>query len=211
MNRATCDTNNGRLGIGRTNPQEKLHLNGRIKINSQDYATTGLEEELRVIRGTVKSNGEIESQPNVGTTFSISLPIFTKQAADDSDSDEVPRSGPLHILAVDDEPRILGAIVEYLSIDGHTVEIAENGREGLSKFAASWFDVVITDLAMPDMNGDALAAAIKKEAPEEPILLLTGFAEMLEVVEEKPEGVDMVVSKPVTLANLRKALAEIVH
>ena len=91
----------------------------------------------------------------------------------------------------------------------HTVESAVDGRDALDKFNEGVFDVVISDRAMPEMNGDQLSAAIKKNAPEMPFIMLTGFGEMMETSEERPAGVDLVIGKPVTLRALRDALATV--
>jgi DNA-binding NtrC family response regulator len=63
--------------------------------------------------------------------------------------------------------------------------------------------------AMPDMNGDKLAAAIKLAAPATPVIAITGFGDLMEAAGERREKVDLVLKKPVTLRLLRKALAEV--
>ena len=70
-------------------------------------------------------------------------------------------SEPLRVLVVEDEPLVREVVSVYLHEDGHSVETAGNGREGLEKFKGGAFDVVLTDRAMPEMNGDQLAAQIK--------------------------------------------------
>ena len=116
---------------------------------------------------------------------------------------------PLKVLVVDDEPMVRQVITEYLTSDGHTVECAKNGREGLEKFRAGSFDLILTDRAIPDMSGDQLAAAIKTLAPR-PVIMLTGFGQVIRARGEKPTGVDLVVSKPVTRAELQLAVSMVV-
>ena len=99
-------------------------------------------------------------------------------------------------------------IVEYLKRDGHIVETASNGVEGLSKFYAGRFDLVITDRAMPEMNGEHLAIKIKKIAPKKRILLLSGTADLIDA-EQLPEAIDAIVCKPVTLEGLRQAILKV--
>jgi DNA-binding NtrC family response regulator len=96
----------------------------------------------------------------------------------------------------------------YLTEDHHDVTTAVNGRDGLEKFQAGNFDLVVTDRAMPEMNGDQLAAEIKKLKPKQPLILLTGFGDLMTGAGEQPEGVDLVVSKPFTLNTLRGAIAK---
>ncbi len=115
----------------------------------------------------------------------------------------------LHVLVVDDEPPARDVVAEYLTGDGHSVETAINGHDGLDKFRADWFDLVVTDQGMPGMSGTQLAAAIKQVTTNTPVILLTGFGDMIKVSGERPAGVDVILSKPVTLPTLRQALAKI--
>ena len=114
----------------------------------------------------------------------------------------------MSILVVEDEPLVREVISVYLNTDKHQVETAVNGLEGLEKFRAGIFDLVLTDRAMPQMNGDQLAAAIKKISPTKPVILLTGFGDLMLGAGEQPEGVDMVLSKPFTMNQLRDAVAK---
>ena len=116
---------------------------------------------------------------------------------------------PLHILVVDDEPMGRRLVADYLTSDDHTVETARDGREGLEKFRADTFDVVLTDRAMPEMGGDQLAAAIKQEAPNMPVVLLTGYGDIIQATGEEAADVDVVVGKPVSLSDLRRAVAQV--
>jgi CheY-like chemotaxis protein len=111
---------------------------------------------------------------------------------------------------VEDEPLVREVITVFLEEDTHHVTVAVNGRDGLEKFRAGEFDVVLTDRAMPEMNGDALALAIREVKPRQPVVLLTGFGDLMARTGEKPAGVDLVVGKPFTLAALRNALATVV-
>ena len=97
---------------------------------------------------------------------------------------------------------------EYFTADQHYVETATNGVEGLKKAHAGQFDLIVTDRSMPKMSGDQLAAAVKQMNPKTPVLLLTGFGELMAAREERPEGVDLIVSKPVTMTALREAVAK---
>jgi len=96
----------------------------------------------------------------------------------------------------------------YLREDRHLIDTACNGREGLEKYRAGIYDLVLTDRAMPEVNGDVLAAEVKKINPHQPVILLTGFGDLMSGAGEKPEGVDLVVSKPFTLNSLREAMTK---
>ena len=70
------------------------------------------------------------------------------------------------------------------------------------------FDLVITDFEMPVMKGDELAAAIKARAPNQPVVMITAYAEMLQASGNPLTGVDCIISKPFLLENLREAIAK---
>ncbi len=113
------------------------------------------------------------------------------------------------ILVVDDEPFVCDAVKMMLAFDGHVVETAGGGKEALEKLDQAKFDVVITDFAMPDMKGDELAAKIKARNPQQPIVLITAYAEMLKFSGNPLAGIDFVISKPFLLENLREAITRV--
>jgi signal transduction histidine kinase/ActR/RegA family two-component response regulator len=165
---------------------------------------------LPMVYGIVKRHRgtmDIESTVGKGTTFIVLLPVDTTQAREVKQRTEAP-AGPLHVLVVDDEPIARDVLTEYLTGDGHTVETAVNGRDGFEKFKAGRFAVIITDRAMPEVGGDQLAAMVKEVAPATPVVLLTGFGDLMNAAGEKPDGVDLVVKKPIRLATLREVLAK---
>ncbi len=149
---------------------------------------------------------EVESEPGRGTTFVIRLPAakptvprvvaITKQKA----------KSILNVLLVDDEPGVRDVISAYLRSEGHGVITAGSGREGLEQFKTQPFDLVVTDRAMPEMSGDQMAGLIKQARPNIPVVLLTGFGALIEVTGAQPKDVDVVLSKPVTLTELRKTI-----
>ena len=151
---------------------------------------------------------DIQSEAGRGTSICVSLPLDKHTKPPEAPKPAAPPSATLRILVVEDEPLVREVISVYLDEDHHQVVTAENGREGVEKFKAGEFDVVMTDRAMPEMNGDQLAVEIKKLRPGQPIILLTGFGDLMSVAGEQPPGVDLVVSKPFTLATLRNAIAK---
>jgi signal transduction histidine kinase len=169
---------------------------------------------LGSVYGTVRRHeGEIDiqSEPRRGTSVTISLPIEKDLKRPEAPRLAAESSRPLRILVVEDEPMVREVLSVYLAEDKHQVTVAADGREGLEKFkSGGTFDLVLTDRAMPEMHGDALAAEIKKIAPKQPIILLTGFGDLMSGAGEQPSGVDMVVSKPFTLTTLRNAIGKMV-
>jgi CheY-like chemotaxis protein len=107
------------------------------------------------------------------------------------------------ILVVDDEEVVRKAIKLVLSSAHHLVETANSGKEALSSFRPGKFDLVITDYELPGMKGDELAAAIKAQAPEQPILMLTAYGEQLRASGGFPLAVDSLLAKPFDIQALQ--------
>jgi CheY-like chemotaxis protein len=113
------------------------------------------------------------------------------------------------ILVVDDEPAVCGAIKMMLEHDGHKVRTANNGREALALLEQGKFDLVTTDFFMTGMKGDALAAAIKERLPNQPVLMISANGAIAKSSGDKLPGVDLVISKPFLMEDLRKAIAKV--
>jgi PAS domain S-box-containing protein len=177
--------------------------------STKDQQGTGLG--LSMVQATVQRHRgtiAVDSTPGLGTTFSMRLPIHTHAAATPvEETTETPRR--LRILVVEDDPLVRMAVTEQLSSQGHTVQSATNGLEGLDTFMSGRFDLVLTDRAMPEMGGDQLATTIKQISPTKPIIMLTGFGDLMTVKGERPPSVDAVVSKPVTLDTLSAAIRQV--
>ena len=165
---------------------------------------------LSVVYGIVQRHGgnvEIASTKGEGSTFAILLPATTPVAAP-PEKTEATVDCALRILVADDQDIICELIGEYLRADGHAPSTALNGREAFEKFCAEPFDLVITDQSMPGMNGVQLAAAVKERATGARVILLTGFGDEMQATGSLPNGVDLILSKPISAADLRRAVAE---
>ena len=166
---------------------------------------------LTTLYGIVQRHGgtvEVESQLGQGTTFIIRLPIkLTKTApAALSMTALAAHQRKLHVLVVDDDQSLCDVAEASLTNDGHTVEIAYDGKMALNLLKEGHFDVVLSDKAMPEINGEQLAAAIHLTLPDLPVILMTGFGDLMKTAADKPPHISEILSKPFTLAMLRTAL-----
>lgn len=160
---------------------------------------------LAMVYGIVERHGgtlTIDSELGRGTSFTLSLPEYIPCGTVPEQMSPAAAS-PLHVLIADDQPLLCEILAEYLKNDCHSVVVAHDGRDALKKFEHERFDLVITDQAMPEMTGNQLAQAIKKRSPQTPVILLTGFGE---ATGEGAQIIDEVLSKPVSLVDLRQAL-----
>jgi CheY-like chemotaxis protein len=123
---------------------------------------------------------------------------------------EINKGNPVwQILVVDDEPTVSEAIKMMLEHDGHKVQTANSGREALTLLEPGRFDLVTTDFSMPEMKGDALAAAIKQRLPNQRVLMISGNGLMSKSSGDPLTGVDLVIGKPFLLEDLREAIAKV--
>jgi len=173
---------------------------------------------LAMVYGMAQRHGaalEIDSQPGSGTTMRILFPIGVAAAADTGRMPalQVP-SRRLRILLIDDDPALIESLRTTLQEEGHHVTAAAGGQEGIEAFQTARlsvepFDVVITDLGMPYVDGRQVIASVRATTPHTPIILLTGWGKGLDAEGEPPPEVDRVLGKPPRMRELRVALAEV--
>jgi CheY-like chemotaxis protein/anti-sigma regulatory factor (Ser/Thr protein kinase) len=174
---------------------------------------------LAMVYGMVQRHSaelEIESEPGKGTTMRLVFPVAEAPAAAVPQPTGAPApTRSLSVLLVDDDPLLLQSLRDILEGDGHVVTTADGGQKGIDTFTAALhgdaaFDVVITDLGMPHVDGRKVAAAVGAAAPDTPVILLTGWGKRLLAEEDIPPHVDRVLSKPPKLLDIRRALAALV-
>ncbi len=156
---------------------------------------------------------EIDSTPGQGTTIRMRFPLPIEiQVADDGPAKKDPEPfPPLRVLVIDDEARSRNLVARFLKDGGHVVETAEGGQQGLQMFRQGEFELVITDRAMPFISGDEVAAEIAKDRPATPLIMLTGFGDIMKDKGECPTGVTRVMAKPVTRPELMNVIAEVMR
>jgi two-component system, cell cycle sensor histidine kinase and response regulator CckA len=163
----------------------KTHLFEPFFTTKEAGKGTGLG--LSSVYGIVKQSGgsiNVYSEPGVGTTFRI---YFPKAGAERPEAAETPAAGGPErlrggetILLVEDEESVRNFAVQALEIQGYRVFTAANGREALAFMkdpASVPIDLLITDVVMPDIGGQALAARMKESRPSMPILFISGYTE----------------------------------
>jgi CheY-like chemotaxis protein len=168
---------------------------------------TGTGLGLSAAYGIVDQHGgdlSIESTEGRGTTVTIRLPIASPPGTAEPSEPVGPPTQSLRILLIDDDAKVRQALVDALESDNHRVVDVSRGREGLERLARGEpFDIVLTDLGMPDMTGWAVARAVKARWPRIPVVLITGWQDHASGSDEDRRSVDLAISKPVTLDSLR--------
>ncbi len=116
---------------------------------------------------------------------------------------------PKRILVVEDEVLAAQTIRTILTVDGHSVEIAAEGEQAMALFLAGDYDLVITDFRLGTIDGLELAAAMKQRSPVTPIILVTAYADKVSQGMGKVSNIDLLLSKPISVAQLHEAMAKL--
>lgn len=170
---------------------------------------------LAVVHGIVKDHGGaviVESEPEKGTVFKIFLPRVEQEAAESYTRDlkTIP-GGDETILFVDDEIALVNLAKETLERLGYNVTAKSNGFDALEAFLAQphRFDLVITDQTMPHMTGAGLAEKVTSIRPDIPIILCTGYSELIREEDAEALGIRKFVYKPLGSRALAETVREV--
>jgi len=139
---------------------------------------------------------KVESSKGKGTTFTISIPIRPQSPSGGEQLKTPEQVSSPKILVIDDEEGVRDVLGRVLQNEGYRVTLAKTARKGLEEFNQAHFDLVLTDLTMPEMSGWQLAQRIKEIHPSVSVGLITGGAVVTSKEKMKEGGVDFVVSKP---------------
>ena len=182
----------------------------------EPYFTTkdidkGLGMGLAVVYGIVKRyNGaiKIESELGEGTRVEVLLPIAETHIEEETKSSEILPTGTERILFVDDEPSLVKLATHILEQQGYHVAGCTNSKEALALFGEDPgnFDLIITDLTMPDMPGDMLIKEIYKIRSEIPIILSSGHSDRIDENMVKELSVMAYAMKPLDRSELIKTV-----
>jgi PAS domain S-box-containing protein len=158
---------------------------------------------LSIARRFVERHGgsiSVRSIKGAGSTFNLEFPQQTGEDAENTGRvDNTLPPVQLQILVIDDEPLVRSLLKNVLEDRGHAVTEAANGQEGVRCFRENNFNLVITDHGMPVMNGLDAAFRIKKQKPETPVLLITGWQTETDAIFQKPSSIDEFITKPLDL------------
>lgn len=110
------------------------------------------------------------------------------------------------ILVIDDDDRVRTLLKDILVFGGHQVIEASDGILGIKYLEEGRFDMVLTDLGMPIMNGWEVAKCVKRKTPQVPVGLITGWGIHLEEEKVKESGVDLIIAKPFQVKEILEAV-----
>jgi signal transduction histidine kinase/CheY-like chemotaxis protein len=175
---------------------------------------------LSVSFGIVRRHGgaiTVHSEPGKGATFTVSLPLHSSQRGTRNaergatNGAELRPTTPeaaksLRVLVVEDQESIRLFLDAGLTGMGHRPLLAANAREAMEAFGREPFDLVLTDLGLPEISGEEVARAVRRQSPTTPVVVLTGWADQLHAEGTALEGVERILAKPVTLAKLASTL-----
>jgi PAS domain S-box-containing protein len=173
---------------------------------------------LAVVHGVVESHGgliTVTSDPGKGTIFDVFLP---KLQNDDLRlipptpiSSSIPSGNGERLLFVDDEVSLVAVTLNFLEALGYKVTIRKSSLEALEAFRTQpdRFDLVITDLTMPQMGGLDLAREMRQIKPDLPVVLCTGFSVMVTQDRLKTAGISRLMPKPLILEELARTVREV--
>lgn len=179
--------------------------------------TEGTGLGLSVCHGIVEGYGgslEIESDVEQGTTIRMILPssnFASKEAvSEENDAGGQPLPSNLRILYVEDDDKVRASFGFMASSLGWQVDLAEDGPTGMAMFQSTAYDVVVTDLGMPGMDGKEVTRIVKEVRPETSVVVISGWPQkrVLEAFEGETKP-DFVLPKPTDMDDLEKTLVKI--
>jgi len=169
---------------------------------------------LAMVQGIVESYGgqiTVDSKLDEGSTFTIYLPLTTQSATQREHEPEILPPGNERILLVDDEAPIVKMSSRMLEGLGYQVTARFSSTDALELFKArpTDFDLVVTDMTMPDMSGDELAIEMMKIRSDIPVILCTGYSKRISDESVYDLGIKALVNKPFVRADLAKAVRNV--
>ncbi len=156
-------------------------------------------------RGTIS----LQSAEGSGTQFTITIPATDRDVEEENTVAHTRVSQKARILVIEDEDSVRDLLSDVLREAGHTVDEAEDGSQGLNIFEKNTYDIVFTDLGMPEISGFEVAQHIRKADKEVPIILTTGWGVNLQRPEARESGIDYIINKPFQMDQVQHMVQEI--
>jgi signal transduction histidine kinase len=173
---------------------------------------------LSVVHGVMdrhRGSVRVRSEPGGGTTVTLWLPAAPGHAMDNrvagGETPGMPEPAPApaaSVLVLEDEEEIRSMLVDALAEAGYRVESATGGLTGLAHFQGGSFDVVLTDLSLPECSGLDVARSVKNIRADTPVVLITGWGHLLDPLRLRESGVDLMLVKPFRLERVISVVAD---
>jgi len=168
---------------------------------------------LSVVHGIVKSHGgdiQVNTRPGEGSVFEVLFPVVRQgrlPVEEKLNMEKLPR-GTEHILLVDDDIMLLDVAKRSLNSLGYQVTMETGSLEAIKKFNAhpDEYDLVITNMSMPEMDGDEMARAIRAVRSDISMIMCSGFSADISETAARKKGFDAVLMKPVQLRDLARVV-----
>jgi signal transduction histidine kinase len=167
---------------------------------ASDHAVESRMPEMPAMR-EMPVRPEMPAMPEVPEM--LAMPVM-----EDPPEDEIRAAATVSILVLEDEEHIRTMLVEALCGAGHRVESASDGLTGLARFQGGTFDVVLTDLSLPECSGLDVARSVKRMRPETPVVLITGWGHLLDPERLRDSGVDLMLVKPFRLERVLSVVGD---
>ncbi len=207
-----------RLSIRDTGPGMAPEVKNRI---FDPFFTTRATGEgtgmgLSVVHGIVKAHKgaiTVSSRPGTGTTFHLLLPKYIKKTKAITDIISPVATGKGRVLYIDDQEAVADIGKQLLEYLGYEVEAETNSLKALETFRTkpSNFDLVITDLTMPNLTGIDLSKKLLQIRSDIPIILCTGYSEIIDTNKTREAGIREMLMKPFSINNLTTTVQKVLN